>query len=69
MSTTANVQAQSEAHATNTQMGPFLYSGVRYYITPTVSAYMDVAPTANLPFHTALFGSYYYSYLTYGGDY
>ena len=69
ISTSANVQAYSESHAADTQMGPFTYSEVKYYLSPTTLVYMDAVPNADSPFSVYYWGSDYYHYITQGGNF
>lgn len=64
----ANVQAQAESHATNTQMGPFTFSSVQYINTNYKSKDMDKAPTADSPYKVSYSGSTYTYYVVSGGN-
>ncbi|PWW44901.1 hypothetical protein DET56_101101 [Paenibacillus pabuli] len=45
-----NVQANTESHATNTQMGPFRFTSVSYKNSSGVWTVNDTAPTAERPY-------------------
>ncbi|MGM1020160.1 MAG: hypothetical protein ACQEXV_06340 [Bacillota bacterium] len=53
LGTNNNVQAQAETHSTNTQMGPFQFTGVQYKNTSGVWKANDTAPSADSPYHVS----------------
>lgn len=55
----ANVEAYAESHATDTQLGPFIFSNVKYVNNNMQLTNMDVAPTASYPYHVTYYGTNY----------
>lgn len=64
----ANVQAQAESHATNTKLGPFTFSSVKYVNTSNQMKNMDTAPTADYPYNVTYSGTNYTYYVVSGGN-
>lgn len=56
----AAVQAQAEAHSSTIDMGPFMFSNVKYKNSSNNWVYMDVTPTADYPFSVNIINSHTY---------
>lgn len=57
----AGVQAQAEAHASDIELGPFEFTSVTYKNSSGSWVYMDVTPKADSPFSVSIVNDYTYT--------